>query len=70
MPRKIRELISDLTRAGFEEIPGGGKGAHRKFKHDRYPRAVTVSGQSGNDAKPYQEKQVRQAIDEVQDEDE
>ena len=70
MPRKIRELIKDLRSAGFEEIPGGGKGSHRKFVHQRYAGAVTLSGQTGDDAKPYQESQVRQAIDEVQDEDE
>lgn len=69
MPRKIRELIKDLKAAGFEEIPGGGKGSHRKFVHDRFSGAVTLSGQTGDDAKPYQESQVRQAIDEVQDED-
>ena len=70
MPHKIRELIKDLRAAGFEEIPGAGKGSHRKFIHGRYAGAVTLSGQTGDDAKPYQESQVRQAIDEVQDEDE
>jgi len=52
--------------AGFYEIPGGGKGSHRKFSHVRYPGAVTLSGASGNDAKHYQEKQVRHAIELVQ----
>ncbi len=70
MPRKIRELIKDLSTAGFEEIPGGGKGSHRKFVHERYAGAVTLSGQSGDDAKRYQESQVQQAIDEVSDENE
>ena len=65
MARKIRELIQDLKRAGFYEIPGGGKGSHRKFAHDKYAGAVTVSGKSGDDAKPYQERQVKQAIEEV-----
>ena len=70
MPRKIRELIKDLTVAGFDELTGGGKGSHRKFTHDRYSGAVTLSGQASDDAKPYQERQVRQAIGEVQDENE
>ncbi len=65
MPRKIRELIQDLTQAGFREI-AGGKGSHRKFAHLRYRGAVTLSGKSGDDAKHYQEKQVRRAIEEVQ----
>lgn len=63
MPRKVRELIRDLSAAGFYEIRGGGKGSHRKFSHPRYPGAVTLSGASGDDAKHYQEKMVRQAIE-------
>ena len=65
MPRKIRELIQDLNRAGFYEISGRGKGSHRKLAHAQYPGAVTLSGQTGDDAKPYQEKQVKQAIEQV-----
>jgi putative ABC transport system substrate-binding protein len=41
------------------------KGAHRKFTHVRYAGAVTLSGQTGDDAKPYQERQVKQAIEQV-----
>lgn len=63
--RKIRELIQDLKKAGFYEIPGRGKGSHRKFTHLKYAGAVTLSGKSGDDAKPYQERQVKQAIEEV-----
>jgi len=65
VPRKVRELMRDLTKAGFYEIPGGGKGSHRKFSHVRYRGAVTLSGASGDDAKHYQEKQVRHAIESV-----
>lgn len=65
MPRKIRELIKDLTRVGFVEVRGG-KGSHRKFLHPRFPRMVTLSGAAGADAKPYQEKQVARAIEEAQ----
>jgi predicted RNA binding protein YcfA (HicA-like mRNA interferase family) len=66
VPRKVRELVRDLLDAGFCEIPGGGKGSHRKFTHDQYPGAVTLSGNAGDDAKPYQERQVRRVIEEVQ----
>ena len=66
MPRKVREVIRDLLDAGFYEIPGGGKGSHRKYSHSRFPGAVTISGGAGDDAKHYQEKQVRRAIDRVQ----
>jgi predicted RNA binding protein YcfA (HicA-like mRNA interferase family) len=63
MPRKIRELIADLERAGFKNI--GGKGSHRNFIHPGRPGRFTVSGATGQDAKPYQEKAVRDAIEEV-----
>lgn len=64
MPRKLRELIQALLKAGFYQLPGG-KGSHRKYTHQRYPGAVTLSGKDGDDAKLYQEKQVNQAIEEV-----
>ncbi|MDP6042746.1 MAG: type II toxin-antitoxin system HicA family toxin [Candidatus Latescibacteria bacterium] len=66
MPRKIRQLIQNLKRAGFYEISGGGKGAHRKYTHSQYHGTVTLSGKSGDDAKPYQERQVKDAIQEIQ----
>jgi predicted RNA binding protein YcfA (HicA-like mRNA interferase family) len=65
VPRKLRELVRDLRNAEFYEI-SGGKGSHRKFTHAHYAGAVTLSGKLGDDAKPYQEKLVRQAIEEVQ----
>ncbi|MGL4514047.1 MAG: type II toxin-antitoxin system HicA family toxin [Lacipirellulaceae bacterium] len=65
MPRKIRDLVRDLRDAGFSVVAGGGKGSHRKLTHPSYGGAVTLSGNEGDDAKRYQEKQVRQAIEEV-----
>jgi predicted RNA binding protein YcfA (HicA-like mRNA interferase family) len=62
MPRKIRQLIADLESAGFARVPGG-KGSHRKFRHPKVAGALILSGQDGDDAKHYQEKQVRRAID-------
>jgi len=50
MPRKIRELISDLERAGF--MYRGGKGSHRNFIHGSGV-LITLSGNPGQDAKPY-----------------
>ncbi len=63
MARKVRELMSDLERAGF--VNRGGKGDHRNYQHSRGGR-VTLSGKLGDDAKPYQEKEVRRAIEESQ----
>ncbi len=65
MPRKVRELIKDLSDAGFYRIVRGGKGSHRKFAHANYLGAVTVSGTDGEDAKHYQERQIKKAIEEV-----
>jgi predicted RNA binding protein YcfA (HicA-like mRNA interferase family) len=65
MARKLRELVQNLKEAGFYQISGGGKGSHRKFAHAKYAGTVTLSGKSGEDAKPYQEKQVKQAIETV-----
>jgi predicted RNA binding protein YcfA (HicA-like mRNA interferase family) len=64
MPRQIRQLVSDLLKAGFAPLPGG-KGSHRKFRHTRLAGAVILSGADGDDARHYQEKQVRQAIQEA-----
>jgi predicted RNA binding protein YcfA (HicA-like mRNA interferase family) len=66
VPRKVRELVKDLHNAGFDLVPGGGKGSHRKFTHLNYPGIVTVSGKDGEDAKTYQEKQVKRAIEETE----
>jgi len=59
MPRKIRQLIADLKKAGFVER--GGKGSHRNFKKEGIP-TVTISGADGDDAKHYQERAVKEAI--------
>ena len=61
MPRKIRELIRDLERAGF--VNRGGKGDHKNFVHPKVPKPVTISGKLGDDARDYQEKAVRIAIE-------
>jgi len=65
VPRKIRQLIADLEQAGFTQVTDG-KGSHRKFRHPRLAGAVILSGHAGEDAKHYQEKQVRNAIREAQ----
>ena len=62
MPKKIRELVSMLTKAGFENR--GGKGDHRNFLHPKGIK-VTLSGGLGDDAKLYQEKEVKKRIEEA-----
>lgn len=61
MPRKVRQLESDLRRAGFAVDPDRGKGSHGWWMHPTGVR-VTLAGRSGADAKDYQEQDVRDAI--------
>ena len=63
MPRKIRELIRDLEKAGF--INRGGKGNHRNYVHPNVIKPITISGNLNDDAKYYQEKAVKLAIKEA-----
>ena len=62
MPPKIKELIADLEAAGFTDR--GGKGSHRNFVYPKVSRPITVSGQPGSDAKQYQVRAVKFAIQE------
>ncbi|HAK93613.1 MAG TPA: hypothetical protein DCM87_01045 [Planctomycetes bacterium] len=62
MPRKVRDLVRDLTRAGF--VDRGGKGSHRNFVHPKVSKFVTISGHEGDDALHYQERAVFLAIQE------
>jgi predicted RNA binding protein YcfA (HicA-like mRNA interferase family) len=63
MPRKIRELIADMERAGFENR--GGKGSHRNYVHPKLSKPITISGKLGEDAKHYQVRAVRRALAEL-----
>ena len=67
MPRKIRQLVRDLRRAGFEALPQRGKGSHSMWKHPAYPDIplVTLAGQLGDDAQPYQERGVQHVLAQV-----
>jgi predicted RNA binding protein YcfA (HicA-like mRNA interferase family) len=63
MPPKVRDLIADLERAGFQDR--GGKGSHRNFVHPKLSKPITISGKLGDDAKQYQIRAVRSAVVEV-----
>ena len=64
MPPRIRDLISDLERAGFADR--GGKGSHRNCAHPKVAKVITISGGSGDDAKHYQVRAVKRALEESQ----
>ncbi len=61
MPLKIRELKAMLLKAGLRPLPTG-KGSHRQYGHPSLLRPVTISGHDNDDARRYQEREVRQAI--------
>lgn len=63
MPPKIRELVALLEKAGFRNR--GGKGSHRNYVHPRRSKSVSISGKLGDDARPYQIRAVRNAIEEL-----
>jgi len=60
----VRELIEELQRAGF--VFRGGKGSHRNFVHPKVSKPITISGKPGDDAKQYQVRAVRRAIEEAE----
>ena len=62
MPPKVRDLIAELERAGF--VNRSGKGSHRNFVHPKAQKPVTISGKLGDDAKHYQVRAVRLALEE------
>jgi predicted RNA binding protein YcfA (HicA-like mRNA interferase family) len=66
MPKKIRELKQMLRRAGWAQIAGGGKGSHTKWAHGKVSRRVIVSGNDGDDAKRWQERDVENAVREAE----
>jgi predicted RNA binding protein YcfA (HicA-like mRNA interferase family) len=63
MPPKVRDLITELEKAGF--VNRSGKGSHRNFVHPDVKYPVTISGRPGDDAKHYQVRAVRLALKEL-----
>lgn len=63
MPRKVRDLRAQLRHEGFVSDPKRGKGSHTYWEHPLLPEfPVNLSGGDGDDAAPYQEKRVREAL--------
>jgi len=62
VPPKVRELVVELEQAGF--VNRGGKGSHRNFVHSKVIKPITISGALGEDAKHYQIRAVKRAIEE------
>ena len=56
MPKKLRDLKALLHKAGF--VQRTGKGSHTVWQHHLLHEAVVLSGNDGDDAKPYQQRDV------------
>jgi len=61
MPRKVRQLKADLRDAGARQT--AQEGSHTKWKHPSVPGTlIELSGADGDDAKSYQERDLRAAL--------
>ena len=67
MPRKIRVLLKDYRKAGATIDTRRGKGSHRIITHPDYGGSVTLAGADGQDAKPYQEIELKNFLDKIHD---
>jgi predicted RNA binding protein YcfA (HicA-like mRNA interferase family) len=68
MPRKIREYKAELLSLGFAEMPNRGKGSHRVWKHSELKDAIVIAYKDGEDVPRYLEKQLKQAIQQLEEE--
>lgn len=68
MPKKIRELKALLKQAGFTCDPKRGKGSHSVWEHSLLSYPINLAGNDGDDAKRYQEKDVRNALRDLEQE--
>ena len=65
MPRKLRQLRKDLLNMGF--YLDHQTGSHQVWKHPLISGvSVNIVGKDGADAKPYQERELRDALQRLQ----
>jgi predicted RNA binding protein YcfA (HicA-like mRNA interferase family) len=62
MPKSVRELKQSLKKAGFTLLPKRGKGSHSYWVHPLLSEPVILAGKDSRDARPYQEKDVEEAL--------
>ena len=63
MPQKVRQLKASLRKMGAYQV--SQEGSHTKWKHYLVPTALVLSGHDGDDAKSYQEKAVRNWLQQI-----
>jgi predicted RNA binding protein YcfA (HicA-like mRNA interferase family) len=66
MPQKIRQLKASLQKAGFVMLKKRGKGSHTLWEHPLIRYAIILSGKDEDDGDRYQEKDVRNALAELE----
>ncbi len=67
MPQKIRVLKAALRKAGFNAR--SGKGSHSVWTHPKLSAredAIVLAGNDGDDAKPYQTRDVNRALQKLE----
>jgi len=66
MPRKIRELKTQIAREGFVYLPKRGKGSHERWQHPLSRKTLTIPGKDGDDVPLYLEKQLAKLLTELE----
>ena len=66
MPRKIRELKTQISRQGFIYLPKRGKGSHERWRHPQLRETLTIPGKDGDDVPLYLEKQLARLLAELE----
>ncbi len=66
MPRKMRELKSQIAREGFVYLPKRGKGSHERWRHPLLNKTLTIAGKDGDDVPLYLEKQLVRLLTELE----
>ena len=66
MPRKIRELKTQIAQEGFVYLPRRGKGSHERWRHALLGKTLTIPGKDGDDVPLYLEKQLAKLLAELE----
>lgn len=67
MPRKIRELKTQIAREGFVYLSKRGKGSHERWQHPLLGKTLTIPGKDGDDVPRYLEKQLDKLLTALKD---
>jgi hypothetical protein len=62
---KIKVLKSKLSSAGFILLTKRGLGSHSVWRHSFYPISIVQSGKDNSEAKPYQVKTLKLALNQI-----